>query len=42
MNVEQWLGEENKLGIDIWHRKYQYNNESFDAWLDNQSSQMEE
>lgn len=34
MNVEQWLGEENKLGIDIWNRKYQYNNESFDAWLD--------
>lgn len=34
MNIEQWLGEENKLGIDIWHRKYQYDNESFDEWLD--------
>ena len=34
MTVEQWLGNENQLGIDIWHRKYQYNNESFDEWLD--------
>ena len=34
MNVEQWLGKENQLGIDIWHKKYQYNNESFDEWLD--------
>lgn len=34
MNVEQWLGEDNQLGIDIWHRKYQNNNETFDEWLD--------
>lgn len=34
MNIEQWLGEENKLGIDIWKGKYQYENESFDEWLD--------
>lgn len=34
MNVEQWLGKDNKLGIDIWHRKYQKNNETFDQWLD--------
>ncbi len=34
MNVEQWLGEDNQLGIDIWHRKYQNNNETFEEWLD--------
>lgn len=34
MKVEQWLGKDNTLGIDIWQRKYQYNKESFDEWLD--------
>lgn len=34
MTVEQWLGKDNQLGIDIWHRKYQKNNETFDEWLD--------
>lgn len=34
MTVEQWLGKDNKLGADIWHRKYQHNGESFDQWLD--------
>ena len=34
MKVEDWLGEDNKLGIDIWERKYRYNGESFDEWLD--------
>ena len=33
MTVEQWLGESNKLGIDIWHTKYQHNKETFDEWL---------
>lgn len=33
MNVEQWLGENNKLGHDIWHKKYQRNDETFDEWL---------
>ncbi len=33
MRVEEWLGAENTLGIDIWKRKYQHNNESFDDWL---------
>ena len=33
MTVEQWLGESNKLGIDIWHNKYQHNNETFEEWL---------
>lgn len=34
MTVQEWLGEDNKLGIDIWDRKYRYNNETFDEWLD--------
>lgn len=34
MTVQEWLGEDNKLGIDIWEKKYRYNNESFDEWLD--------
>lgn len=34
MNVNEWLGSENKLGQDIWERKYQYNGESFDEWLE--------
>lgn len=32
--VEKWLGEDNTLGIDIWKKKYQYENESFEDWLD--------
>ena len=34
MNVKDWLGEDNQLGLDIWEKKYRYNNESFDEWLD--------
>lgn len=34
MTVEQWLGKDNKLGIDIWLRKYRKGEESFDEWLD--------
>lgn len=34
MNVQEWLGEDNKLGIDIWEKKYRYGNETFDEWLD--------
>jgi len=34
MRIEEWLGTENQLGLDIWHRKYQRNNEDFEAWLD--------
>lgn len=33
MTIENWLGENNKLGIDIWHKKYQRNNESFEDWV---------
>ena len=34
MTIEQWLGADNQLGIDIWHKKYQRNDESFEEWLD--------
>lgn len=34
MFVEEWLGKENQLGIDIWKKKYQRNGESFENWLD--------
>lgn len=34
MTVQEWLGEDNKLGIDIWEKKYRYNNENFEEWLD--------
>ena len=34
MTVQEWLGEENKLGQDIYERKYQFNGETFDQWLD--------
>lgn len=29
----KWVGE-HQLGYDIWKKKYQYNNETFDQWLD--------
>lgn len=32
--VEEWLGKDNTLGIDIWTRKYQYNNETFSEWIE--------
>ena len=34
MRVNEWLGNENQLGIDIWNKKYCQNNETFDEWLD--------
>ena len=33
MTVEEWLGEENQLGTDIWAKKYCNNGESFEQWL---------
>ncbi len=34
MFVEEWLGNENTLGIDIWSKKYCFEGESFEEWLD--------
>lgn len=33
MTVQEWLGEENQLGIDIWTKKYAAEGEDFDSWL---------
>ena len=33
MTVEDWLGKDNELGLNIWHKKYQHGNESFDEWI---------
>lgn len=42
MTVEEWLGSDNKLGIDIWYKKYRYENETFDEWLNRISGGNEE
>lgn len=42
MLVQEWLGKDNKLGQDIWKNKYQYDNETFDEWLDRISNGNEE
>ena len=36
MEISQWV--DTQLGIDIWNKKYKYENESFDEWLDRISS----
>ena len=33
MDIKKWLGDENKLGIDIWEKKYKYDGETFETWL---------
>ena len=33
MDVKDWLGKDNELGIKIWKDKYQKNGESFEDWL---------
>ena len=42
MRVENWLGKENQLGIDIWTKKYCMNNETFEQWLDRVSGYDED
>ena len=34
MEIREWLGADNQLGIDIWTKKYCHNGETFDQWLD--------
>jgi len=34
VEIKDWLGAENQLGMDIWENKYCDEGESFDAWLD--------
>ena len=42
MTVEEWLGKDNQLGIDIWSKKYRYKNETFDEWLNRVSGGNED
>ena len=42
MTIEEWLGEDNQLGIDIWSKKYCNEGESFDEWLARVSGHKEE
>lgn len=42
MTVEEWLGSDNQLGIDIWTKKYQHKGETFDEWLDRVSGGKED
>lgn len=34
MIVQDWLGKDNQLGIDIYEKKYRFNNESFDEFIE--------
>ena len=38
LTVEKWLGADNQIGIDIWNKKYRYNGELFEEWLDRMAS----
>jgi ribonucleotide reductase alpha subunit len=33
ITAEQWLGEDNKLGLDILNKKYFYNDETLEEWI---------
>ena len=42
MTVEEWLGEENQLGTDIWTKKYCNEGESFEQWLEETEKDINE
>ena len=33
MDEKEWLGSGNQLGIDIWKKKYCFENENFEEWI---------
>lgn len=33
MTLDEWLGRDNQIGKDIWANKYQFENETFDNWV---------
>ena len=33
MELEKWLDPDNKIGIDIWNKKYRFENEGFNEWV---------
>ena len=42
MKLEEWLGVDNTLGIDIFNKKYRQNQETFEEWLDRVSGGNED
>ena len=42
MTVQDWLGPTNQLGIDIWSKKYRFEDETFDEWLNRVSGNNSE
>ena len=42
MLEKDWLGEDNQLGMDIWQKKYCYEGEDFEHWVDRISGGNEE
>lgn len=42
MTVQDWLGKDNQIGIDIWCKKYQFEDETFEEWLDRVSNGNED
>ena len=42
MVIQDWLGKDNIVGIDIWEKKYRQNKESFEEWLDRVSNHNQE
>ena len=41
MTEQEWLGN-NQLSLDIWSKKYKFQNESFEQWLDRVSGNNSE
>ena len=41
MTEQEWLNN-NQLSLDIWNKKYRYNNETFEEWLDRVSGRDSE
>ena len=41
MEIQEWLGN-NQLSLDIWSKKYQFQNESFEEWLNRVSGNNSE
>ncbi len=41
MDEQEWLGEGNQIGIDIWRNKYCNEGETFDHWVDRVSAHNE-
>lgn len=42
MELNDWLGESNDIGQDIWREKYQHNDETLEEWFDRVSGGDEE